>query len=203
MHGKSIGRTLFNWQVAENCKGITGCVLDLGSGKKPSYHRYLPKDIKIVSTDLVGDGEMVISVDLNNPLPFADRSQKNIFLFNSIYILEDRIKTLKEIFRILDAGGKLFVSSPFVNPEIPEPHDYCRLTYEGIERELRTAGFTDSTILRIGGRASAAASLVSPYLRFNFLRFLVFGFCLFLDRKTKKLDVKHPAPIMYFCIVQK
>lgn len=202
-HGKTIGRILFNWEIKRSCKDLKGKILDLGAGSSPSYYRYLPEGLDIISTDLQSDGEKVIPVDLNEVLPFEDKSFNTIFFFNAIYILEDRIKSLGEVHRVLSEEGTLYLSSPFLYPEIPEPHDYAHLTYEGLERELKAAGFTGIEIKRIGGRATAAASLFRPYFVFNFIRFFAYLLCIFLDKQSQKRPIHQHAPVSYFCVAKK
>ncbi len=156
----------------------------------------------VVSTDITArDG--VTAVDLNTTLPYQDGSIDVVTLFNVLYILEDQKATLREIYRVLKPGGTCYVSSPLIAAEIPEPHDYCRLTYEGLERLFRGIGFSKVSIERIGGRATSASVILHPFFVFNTIRLFVFSLCLFLDRITRKGDIKHPVPHLYFCIVTK
>lgn len=201
--GKSIGRILFNRKVREHGAEYRGKILDLGAGSTASYLRYLPAGLDITSTDLEGKSGIDKAVDLNSPLPFTDESFDTVFLFNVLYILEDRIATLREIRRVLKRGGKLYLSSPFISPEIPEPHDYCRLTNEGLEKECKQSGFSSVTVERIGGRASAAAAVFNPFFVFNAVRLAAYGICLWLDSLYAKRERKHPTPISYFCIAEK
>lgn len=203
--GKSIGRILFNWRVQEHCRELRGVCVDLAAGSNPSYYRYwnLSKD-QVIKVDC-GEKEGVdVVADLNRELPFKDNYADNVFLFNAIYIIEQPEKLLKEIYRILKPGGVFFFNPPLINNEAPEPHDYFRLTSEGIEKILFQTRFSQMELYKIGERATAAASLLHNFWMFNFVRFFVFGLALFLDRLIpKKTKKKYPAPMAYFVISKK
>ena len=203
--GKTIGRILLNDQIAISCKSITGKVIDVAGGDQPSYRRFLPEGIDIVSTDIVRDGKQAsIIVDFNKPLPYKDEQFDSGLFFNALYIAENQHYTLKEINRVLRKGGVLYLSSPLLLGEIPEPVDYCRLTQQGLEGKLSRAGFSEIKIIRVGERFTSVANLLHPFLFFNFIRFFVYGFCLVLDKIFSRILKKFgPAPIGYFCVAMK
>ena len=202
--GKTIGRILFNKEVALHCGSLSGKVLDLASGGRSSYTKYLPKDIDIITTDSLMKDGVSASVDFNESLPFPAGEFDAVLFFNALYIAENRISTLQEIARVLKKDGVLYLSSPFLYAEIPEPVDYCRLTAEGLEKELREAGFSRAKIVRFGERFTAAANLLHPFFVFNVVRFVAYGLAIFLDKMIPaKIKHQHPAPLGYFCVAQK
>ncbi|MGB2580552.1 MAG: methyltransferase domain-containing protein [Minisyncoccia bacterium] len=202
--GKTIWRISFNQYVKTKCSMLSGKVLDLASGGTPSYSKYLPQNIELVRTDSIEKDGVERCVDFNKPLPFTDNEFDSVLFFNALYIAEDRIATLKEIRRILNVGGILYLSMPFIFAEIPEPVDYCRLTYQGLEKELREAGFSHVKILRFGERFTSAANLLHPFFIFNTIRLVVYVLSIILDRMTPQtLKNNHPAPLGYFCIAPK
>lgn len=204
MAGKSIGRILFNKKVSECCRAISGRVIDLGGGVAPSYRSLLPKGIELVTTEVSADKGADIVVDLNKPLPFESGSIRTFLCFNVVYILEDRVMSLSEMYRALGQGGVLFLSSPFITNEMPEPHDYVRLTKEGLLREFELAGFTDVSALPYGERGSAAMYLLDPVFRYRIIRAPFYLLGVFIDRMLpKKLIDAHPSPIGYFVIAKK
>lgn len=200
--GKTLRRIVFNWRLQEWCRDFHGVILDLGAGSIQSYRKWLPKDAELIATD-IEEKDGVQIVDLNKSLPFADNSIDVATLFFALYILEDSKETLKEIKRVLKLGGRLYLSTPLIAAEIPEPHDYCRLTHEGLEKLFTEAGFSKYQIERIGGRASSAVIILDPLFVFNIVRLFVFPLCLFIDKITQKLDVHHPVPHSYFCVLEK
>lgn len=203
--GKTIARTLFNWEIEKHVKNINGVVIDLGGGENPSYERFWQiKPEKFIRVDINGKTEPDVVANLNKPLPFSDNFTDTIFLFNVIYILEDPVKTLREINRILKPGGRLFITSPFIFNEAKEPNDYWRFTSEGLEKILKEAGFNEILIKPVGERFSAAVYLISPFLLFWPVKFLFYVLAIGLDKIIpQKLKLKQPCPIGYFIEAKK
>ncbi|MGC9605505.1 MAG: methyltransferase domain-containing protein [Minisyncoccia bacterium] len=202
--GKTIGRILFNRQAALRCKDLKGEVLDAAGGGGGSYLRYIPNDAAVTRVDAKGGPGVDKVIDLNKKLPFVDRSFDAILFFNAIYIIRDRKQLFQEFRRILKDAGALFLSSSFIYNEMPEPHDYCRLTKEGLEEELHSAGFADVSVWRYGERFTAAASLLSPFFVFNTIRLFAYSLAVLADRCIPgSLKERHPAPLGYFSIARK
>ncbi len=192
---KTLGRTLFNWQVATRCGSIQGEVLDIAGGRSASYYRYLPRTgIHVVGTNISKSAGAETLVDMNAPLPFADDSFDAVLLFNALYIADDSLKTLREARRVLKQGGALYIATPFIMGEIPEPHDFVRWTKEGLEREFVSAGFSRIEATRYGGSFSAAANLLHGAFVFNTIRLAVYSLALLFDR----MGPAHKAPLGYF-----
>lgn len=204
-NGKTIARTLFNWEIENSVKNIGGVVIDLGGGKNPSYERFWHiKPDKFIRIDISEKAEPDVVADLNKPLPFADSFADAVFLFNVIYILESPIKTLQEINRILKSGGKLFITSPFIFNEAKEPNDYRRFASEGLGKLLRESGFKEFIIVPMGERFSAAVYLISPFLFFWPVKFIFYVLAISLDKIIpQKLKLKQPCPIGYFIEAKK
>ena len=195
--GKSLGRILFNNALGESTRTLSGRVVDLAGGAH-SYAKYLPRDVQLVVSDLTPGPGVDVVVDLNRPLPFPDGSEETLLCMNAIYILEDRIAFFKEVKRVLKVGGRFIFSSPFITNEMPEPHDYVRLTSEGLRKELVATGFTNITIVPYGERGSAAMYLLHPVFFLNIIRLPFFALGLLIDRMLpKSIILDHPAPIGY------
>ncbi len=60
-------------------------------------------------------------------------------------------RALQEMHRILEPGGRLFLTAPQGWHEHQQPHDYYRFTSFALERLLAGAGFESWTIHPIGG----------------------------------------------------
>lgn len=198
--GKTIARTLFNWEVFKHVKSVDGVIIDLGGGKSPSYERFWNiKPEKFIRVDINEKSEPDVIADLNKPLPFSSDFADAIFLFSVIYILKNPADILKEVNRILKPGGKLFLTSPFIFNEAKEPNDYWRFTSEGLERLLKESGFNEILIKPVGERFSAAAYLISPFLFFWPVKFAFYTLALILDQLIPmRLKYKQPSPIGYF-----
>lgn len=203
--GKTISRIIFNWQVRKNCQNLKGVCVDLASGKNPSYQRYWKLNCdKFIRSEYSGDNRPDLVIDLNIKISLADNYADNVFLFNALYILKKPEESLKEIYRILKLGGSLFLSSPFVANEMPEPDDYFRFTSQKLKEMLNEAGFSEVKVTPYGERFSVTAYLLHNFFLFNTVRLFVFAIALFLDKAIpKKIKNNHPAPIGYFVIAQK
>ncbi len=203
--GKSIGRILSNWAIGRHCKNLKGVMIDLGGGERPSYERYWGiAPSKFIRADIDPGKHPDVVADLNKPLPFADNFADHVFLFNTIYIMKEPRRLMTGIYRVLKPGGALWVLSPFMFPEAKEPDDFFRYTSEGLEADLRNAGFASTVIESVGERWSVAVSLLAPFLPFRVLRIPFFCIAVLLDRLTPRgLKKEHPAPLAYFCKVVK
>lgn len=198
LSGKTIGRTLFNAALARHAKDVHGRVLDIAGGAAPSYLPLLPKEIDLVRSD-VTPSPGVVTLDMNQPLPFADRSFDAVLLFNALYAADEPAALAREIHRVLKDGGTWYLASPFIANEMPEPHDYVRFTGEGLERLCRRAGFAEVSIERVGERASSAVQLTHPFYLFNIVRALVYPLAIFFDGLIpQRARQAHPTPLSYF-----
>lgn len=203
--GKTISRILFNWQVKDNCKNLTGTCVDLASGRNPSYQRYWQLDCgKIIRSEYDDKNKPDIVVDLNKKIVLADNFADNVFLFNALYILKNPEESLREVYRILKPGGKLFLSSPFVANEMPEPDDYFRFTSQKLKEMLEGGGFSEIKIIPYGERFSAAVYILHDFFFFNFVRLAVFTAVLLADKMIpKRIKKRHPCPIGHFAVAKK
>ena len=203
--GKSIGRILLNWQIKEHCQKISGICIDLAGGNNPSYHGYWDiKNAQLIKTDYNKSKNPDKTVDLNHSLPFENNFADNIFLFNAIYIIKEPDKLIREIYRIMKPGSKLFFNSPFIFNEAREPDDFRRLTSQGLEDLLLKGGFSNFEIIPYGERFTAGVHLWHSFFIFNFIRLIVFSKALLFDKLVpKKINKLHPCPLGYFVIVKK
>lgn len=197
---KSIHRILMNWAVFEHCRHLKGIMIDMGSGKAPSYQNYWRiKPTRLIRLDINPQEKPDVILDLNNPLPFAKGFADVIFLFNVLYIVKDPEKLIREAFRALKKGGNLFLYSPFIFNESREPDDYARFTSQKLAGLISGAGFQKYHLATVGERFTAACYLADKILLFNTLKLFVRMLCLFLDKiYPQKLKALHPCPMGYF-----
>jgi SAM-dependent methyltransferase len=201
LRGDSIYRALFNQRVAKYCSNISGTALDVAGNRHASYYRYLPATLKVTVTNLKGD-DLDVEADFNKPLPFGDASFDSVFLFNAIYIADDQQALMQELRRVLKSGGKLFVASPYISNEMRDPHDYLRLTSEGLERLARESGLKIIALDPFGERFSAAAYLLNSFWLFAPIRLVVYTLALGLDTLiSNNARLRHPTPLGYFCVL--
>ena len=203
--GKSISRILFNWQIQKNCQDLSGICIDLAGGDNPSYHKYWQiKNAKLIKTDYNQSKNPDKIIDLNQSLPFENNFADNIFLFNAIYIIKEPDKLMREIYRVLKIGGRLFMNSPFIFSEAREPDDFRRLTSQGLESMLEKSSFSDFEIIPYGERFTAGVHLWHSFFIFNSIRLIFFTKALLFDKLIpKKIKKLHSCPLGYFVIAKK
>lgn len=202
--GKTIYRILFNWLVKDKSALISGKVVDIAGGAAASYYHYLPKDIEIIKTNCFPGPGIDQVVDFERVLPFDTNSVDTILFFNALYIIKEPEIVIREMYRILKPGGSLLIASPFIAAEMREPHDYQRLTYEGIEAVITKIGFSSYEIIRFGDRCTSCAYLLHSFFVFNIIRMVVYACALVGDYCIpRKMKNTYPAPLGYFCVAKK
>lgn len=194
-------KTLFRFLTEESLlrefSFLKGNVLDLASGAS-SYEGLIPGGVNLIKTDLNPKDAETKKVDCNEILPFEDNSYDGVIFINALYTLKDREMFIKEVYRVLKPGGIFISISPFIANEMPEPHDYCRLTYEGIKVLMSKNSWSSVQVTRIGERFSSGANLLHPALFFTLIRVFVYGLALILDSFIpKKVIDRHPTPLGY------
>ncbi len=200
LNDKSLQRILVNWEVAKQCSGLTGVMIDLGCGGKPSYRNYWDiRPSQFIRVDLNPLVKPDIIADFNQLLPFPENFSDVIFLFSVLYIIEQPEELLKEIFRVLKPNGSLFLFAPLIFNESLEPDDLFRFTSSSLKGLISKAGFRQYQIVPIGERFSAALHLVDKIFVFNICKIVPRLIALALDKLyPARLKRIHPCPMGYF-----
>jgi SAM-dependent methyltransferase len=143
---------------------LRGHIIDVGSGAQPYRElvRSWPAVTAYTAVDLAAStyGKPDVPWD-GQRLPFADGSIDGALLTEVLEHCADPEIVLREIYRVLQAGGSLFVSIPFFWPVHDAPNDFARLTSIGLENALRRAGFDDIAIAPLGGWEASVAQMLS------------------------------------------
>jgi len=129
-------------------KYIKGKVLDIGAGLNP--FRELIKYEKYVTLD----EDEKLKPDITGSI-YAIPAEKEEFdsavCTDVIEHLNEPLKALKEISRVVKKGGHLYLSAPFIWNLHYEPNDYFRYTKYGLQHLMEQAGFKVIKIKGIGG----------------------------------------------------
>lgn len=132
------------------CPALKGKILDIGCGDKP-YKNFLHRDSQyfgmeyqesLQKSDLFGDV---------NKLPFKDKVVDAVLFNEVIEHIPNPNESIKEIFRVLKVGGKLFLTAPMYWRLHYVPNDYFRFTNYGLLYILKNNNFDVLEIERMGG----------------------------------------------------
>lgn len=126
-----------------------GRVLDIGAERQP-FRPYLPVDATYIALDVVATpGLHVVGSALS--LPFPADAFDGIICTEVLEHVPEPEQALREMYRVLRDGGRLYVTVPMTWGLHYVPHDYFRFTRFGIAHLLRKVGFEVVQIGQIGG----------------------------------------------------
>lgn len=210
VRGKSIGRTMTNlfWRAHAE---LGGTILDIGGGEGGgSHYRFLPisKTARILTVDIVERPQTDFVLDITKEkIPLPDGSVDYVLLFNVLEHLSGHERALAEIKRLLQPGGTLIGSIPFLLNVHPDPHDYVRFTNEALESLFKKSGFSVQSIEAIGRGPFLAAYEQLDMLLWSplHLLFLPIVWCLdaFISILRPQRNMRAQFPLFYNFIVEK
>jgi SAM-dependent methyltransferase len=127
----------------------SSAVLDLGAGTKPYaplYERYFDSSTSVDvphSPHDIGAVDILASAD---DLPFDRESFDCIICTEVLEHCSEPRATMCEIVRVLKPGGRVFLTTPFLQPLHEMPNDYYRYTPSGLVRLAEAAGLIVNSI---------------------------------------------------------
>lgn len=129
-------------------------ILDAGAGESV-YKKYF-SHCSYKAIDLaVGESRWnYANLDYVCPLhemPFEDDVFDAVLCTQVLEHLEWPRESVKEMYRVLKPGGKLYMTVPMAHPEHQTPYDFFRYTSYGLESICKHAGFHDIKITPFGG----------------------------------------------------
>jgi len=182
-------------------------VLDIGGGLRiveEKNNRYNPANewIKPYLKDI--DYKIMDPVDTYHPdiigdihkMPFADNTQSAIICLAVLEHVENPIKAVEEIYRVLKPGGYCLIYVPFLyyyHAEKGYYGDYWRFTKDNLE--LLSKPFSSKEIISVRGAIGTWIKL-STLGRAKFLE----SFWYFLDKISGKINSKQVSGYYAFLI---
>jgi ubiquinone/menaquinone biosynthesis C-methylase UbiE len=151
-----LGRWYITRFVATTAAGMRegARVLDAGAGEG-AYRRFFDH-CRYEAADLaVGEQEWNYgNLDYVAPLhdlPIENETFDAVLCTQVLEHLELPRESVRELYRVLKPGGKLFLTAPMAHPLHQEPYDFFRYTSHGLRSICADAGFTEIEIEPFGG----------------------------------------------------
>jgi len=159
--GRSKTQDIGRWYVTRFVEKIAASlpekslILDAGAGE--CVYKKLFAHCNYKAIDLaVGESRWDYStLDYVGPLhdmPIEDEIFDAVLCTQVLEHLEWPRESVKEMYRILKPGGKLFITVPMAQDEHQIPYDYFRYTSYGLQSICKHAGFSEVTVSPFGGR---------------------------------------------------
>lgn len=126
-----------------------GTVVDFGCGERPYQDLFVQHGMHYVGCDLEGTPDVRFEPGL--PLPLRSGSAALVSSFQVLEHVEQVDEYLGECRRLLDARGRLLLSTHGVWPYHPHPGDYQRWTRTGLELLLSRNSFRTTRITPLLG----------------------------------------------------
>jgi SAM-dependent methyltransferase len=138
-------------------------LLDVGCGTKPyepffrdAVAEYVGVDVANPAADLEGTVEAI---------PVPDGSFDVVLCTQTLEHVGDPARAVRELRRVVAAGGRVLASTHGVQVYHPNPDDLWRWTHAGLERLFRENGeWSAVTITPGSGTTSAIGMLVATYI---------------------------------------
>lgn len=161
-------RTSIVKALREALPRLSGRLLDVGCGNQP-YRELLTAGGRV--TEYVGidmPGARYISPDLlwdGVGIPGGECEFDCAILTEVLEHCPAPESLLREVRRVLRAGGVLFLTVPFIWPLHEIPHDEYRYTPFALRRLLAAGGFEEDRITALGGWDASLAQLLGLWAR--------------------------------------
>jgi SAM-dependent methyltransferase len=135
------------------------CLLDYGCGNKPYMSLFQEKFPRYMGADLAGNSDADLIIDSQGKVNASDEIFDCVLSSQVLEHVTDPQTYLNEARRLLRPGGSLIVSTHGIWPYHPDPTDFWRWTGDGLQAEIRKAGFDIMNIQGVMGLDTAALQL--------------------------------------------
>ncbi len=157
--------------IKDTLPHMSGRLLDVGCGEMPYQELVLPHIDEYVGLDLE-DYPLYQEIEPDATwdgatMPFESASFDCALCTEVLEHCEDPDHVLKEVHRVLKPGGFFVLTVPFLWPLHEVPHDENRPTPFRLERQLRSAGFTEIRLKAHGGWDASLAQMLGLWVQFR------------------------------------
>ena len=146
-----------------------GRLIDLGCGHVPLYATYKGHVQSVTCVDwgnsMHQNPYLDKEQDLNRPLAFPDASFDTIVLSDVLEHIRRPEDLIREMHRILAAGGRVIMNVPYYYGLHEQPFDYYRYTQYALRSMTEDAGFAVVELESIGGVPEIMTDLFSKTVR--------------------------------------
>lgn len=156
-----VGRYLLPY-LKELGKHERGVVLDLACGESP-FRPYFPNSAVFLRIDRYSEELDVTRGDMED-IPLQGKAVDTVILSQALADAPRPICVLREVARVLRAGGRVIVFESMTYPEHDLPDDYFRLMPRGLEFVANEAGLVVTREVRLGGLFTRFAQLWNIFL---------------------------------------
>ena len=134
-------------------------LLDLGCGNKPYESLFLKKFGTYVGADLAGNKDADVLIGPDGRVDAQDNAFDCVLSTQVLEHVTDPQLYLSEARRVLKPEGSLVLSTHGIWPYHPDPIDLWRWTVDGLQAEVRRAGFEISNVQGVMGPETASLQL--------------------------------------------
>jgi SAM-dependent methyltransferase len=134
-------------------------LLDYGCADKPYQWLFQEKFVEYVGADLPGNPKADLAIGSAGEIPCEARSFDCVLSSQVLEHVVDPQKYLAEARRVLRSSGSLILATHGIWPYHPDPTDYWRWTIDGLQEEIRRAGFEIMMVQGVFGLESSALQL--------------------------------------------
>jgi ubiquinone/menaquinone biosynthesis C-methylase UbiE len=151
-----IGRWYVNRHVTELARRLVPGtkILDAGAGEcvyKPFFSHCEYKAIDLAVGENRWDYSHLDYVGPLHEMPIPDETFDAVLCTQVMEHLEWPRESVREMFRVLKAGGKLYITVPMAHSEHQVPYDFFRYTSFGLRSVCKHAGFAETVVTPFGG----------------------------------------------------
>lgn len=171
-------------------------LLDYGCANKPYQSLFIKKFDQYIGADLTGNPLADIIIGEKGDLPCEPNSFDCVLSSQVLEHVIDPNVYLRESWRVLRANGSLILSTHGIWPYHPDPTDFWRWTIDGLQLEIRRAGFEILLVQSVFGMESVALQLwqdatherLPRFIRSIYTGLFQFGIGLIERRQPNKLS---------------